>query len=127
MSIIRKTLAVSTTAALAGGALFVGTSSAGAANDPDFTKVKAPKSVTAGETFLIKCKLQSSVNWSGATASLLEKGAAINAHRSVSATGDCTMHVVLDAVGKQKIRVVVEQNLGAIQSKWLTIKVKAAS
>jgi hypothetical protein len=127
MSTTRKVLALSTAAAVAGGALMVGAGAAGAASDPDFKKVKAPKSVTAGETFVLKCQLKKSVNWTGADASLLEKGAAINAHRAVSASGDCSMHVVLNAVGKQKIRVVVEQNMGAIESKWVTINVTPAS
>ncbi|HNE89606.1 MAG TPA: hypothetical protein PK902_09725 [Actinomycetota bacterium] len=128
MSITRKVLAVGTTAALAGGALFMGAGAATAANDPGFTKVKAPKTVTAGQTFIIKCKLDTTANnWTGADAELLEKGATINAHRTVSSNGDCSMHVVLNATGKRKIRVVVEQNLGAIQSKWLTINVKPAS
>ena len=106
----------------------MGAGAATAANDPGFTKVKAPKTVTAGQTFIIKCKLDTTANnWTGADAELLEKGATINAHRTVSSNGDCSMHVVLNATGKRKIRVVVEQNLGAIQSKWLTINVKPAS
>ena len=127
MSKTSKVLAMGTTAAFAGGAIVLGAGAANAANDPGFQKVKAPKSAVAGETFLIKCQLVATNNWGGATATLLEKGASVNASRSVSASGDCSMHVVLDATGKQKIRVVVEQNMGAIQSKWLTVNVKPAS
>ena len=32
--------------------------------------------------------------------------------------------IVLDSKGAQKIRVVVEQNMGAIQTKWLKINVQ---
>lgn len=124
----RKVLALGTTAALAGGALFMGAGAANAANDPGFTKVKAPKTVTAGKTFLVKCQLDTTANnWTGADAELLEKGALVNAHRTVASNGDCSMHVVLTATGNRKIRVVVEQNMGAIQSKWLKVNVKPAS
>lgn len=125
MSKFRKVAALGATAAMAGGALFAGAGAANAANDPGFTKVKAPKSVKAGQTFVIKCKLDTSANnWAGADAVLIEKGATINAHRTVSSNGDCSMHVVLFAKGNQKVRVAVEQNLGAIQSKWLKINVQ---
>lgn len=119
---IRK---MATAVALAGGLVVAGAGAASAANDPGFTKVKAPKTVQAGKTFILKCQLDASANnWSGADATLLEKGAAINATRSVSSNGDCSFHVVLDSKGAQKVRVVVEQNMGAIQSKWLKINVQ---
>ncbi|MEI2642649.1 MAG: hypothetical protein U0R28_08640 [Candidatus Nanopelagicales bacterium] len=121
---IRKVVAAGATAALAGGLVVAGAGAANAANDPGFSKVKAPKTVMAGKTFILKCKLSSSNNWTGADATLLEKGAAINATRSVSSNGDCSFHVVLDSKGAQKIRVVVEQNMGAIQTKWLKINVQ---
>ncbi|MCB0898234.1 MAG: hypothetical protein H6528_03855 [Actinobacteria bacterium] len=127
MSVTRKVLAVSTTAALASGALFMGAGAANAASDPNFKKVKAPKSATAGQTFILKCKLTPASVFNGADAYLEEKGATINAHRTVSSNGDCSMHVVLNATGKRKIRVVVEQNLGAEISKWVTVNVKPAS
>lgn len=121
---IRKVVAAGATAALAGGLVVAGAGAASAASDPGFAKVKAPKTVQAGKTFVLKCQLASNNNWTGADATLLEKGAAINATRSVSASGDCSFHVVLDAKGPQKIRVVVEQNMGAIQSKWLKVNVQ---
>lgn len=125
MSKIRKVAALGATAALAGGALFAGAGAANAASDPGFTKVKAPKTVQAGKTFVIKCQLDTSANnWAGADAILLEKGAQLNAQRTVSSNGDCSFHVVLFGKGNQKVRVVVEQNLGAIQSKWLKINVQ---
>ncbi len=127
MSTFRKVLAVATTTAVTGGALFMGATGASAANDPDFKKVKAPKSVMAGETFLIKCQMKKTVDWSGSDAFLLEKGASVNARRSMGANGNCSMHVVLYATGKRKVRVVVEKNLGAEQSRWITINVKSAS
>jgi len=128
MSKTRTVLALGTSVALAGGALFMGAGVATAASDPGFTKIKAPKTVTVGQTFLVKCQLDTSQNnWTGADAELLEKGALVNAHRTVSSNGDCSMHVVLTATGNRKIRVVVEQNLGAIQTKWLKVKVNPAS
>lgn len=127
MSITRKALAVGTTAALAGGALFMGTGAANAAGDPNFKKVKAPKTAVAGETFILKCKLTPASAFVGADAYLEEKGATINAHRTVSSNGDCSMHVVLNAVGVRKIRVVVEQDLGAEVSKWVKVNVTPAS
>lgn len=125
MAISRKLMAIGAAGAVAAGAV-LGANAATAANDPGFTKVKTRKAVKAGKTFLIKCQLDATQNWTGAYATLLEKGAAINASRSVSSNGDCSMHVVLDAVGQQKIRVVIEQNGGAIQSRWLKINVKPA-
>lgn len=125
MSKIRKVAALGATAAIAGGALFAGAGAANAANDPGFTKVKAPKTVQAGQTFIIKCQLDTATNnWAGSDAILLEKGASINASRTVSANGDCSFHVVLFGKGNQKIRVVVEQNMGAIQSRWLKVNVQ---
>ncbi len=120
----RRLMATSAAVAVTAGTLMAGAGAANAASDPDFTKVKAPKTVMAGETFLIKCQLTKSNNWTGAKASLLEKGASVNAHRKVSASGDCSMHVVLNAVGARKVKVVVEQNLGAIETKWLKINVQ---
>lgn len=125
MGKMRKVAALGATAAIAGGALFASAGAASAANDPGFTKVKAPKTVMAGKTFIIKCQLDTTANdWAGADAVLLEKGAQLNAQRTVSANGDCSFHVVLFGKGNQKVRVVVEQNLGAIQSRWLKINVQ---
>lgn len=122
MTIARKIVAASATAAVAGGALFAGAGAASAASDPDFQKVKAPKSVQAGQKFTLKCQLVPG-NYQGAEAHVLEKGASINAMRYVASNGDCTMHVVLFAKGARKIRVVIEKNGGATQSKWLKINV----
>lgn len=105
----------------------MGTGAANAAGDPSFKKVKAPKSVMAGQTFILKCTLTPASAFTGADAYLEEKGATINAHRTVASNGDCSMHVVLNAVGKRKIRVVVEENMGADVSKWVTVNVKPAS
>ena len=77
--------------------------------------------------FRIKCQLKKNVNWSGAMAQLDQKKATINAKREVSANGNCSMRVILGPTGKQKIRVIVTQNGGAFESKWLTIKVKPAT
>lgn len=125
MSKFRKVAALGATAAIAGGALFASAGAASAASDPGFTKVKAPKTVTAGKTFIIKCQLDTAMNdWAGSDAILLEKGAQLNAQRTVSSNGDCSFHVVLFGKGNQKVRVVVEQDMGAIQSKWLKINVQ---
>jgi hypothetical protein len=125
MGKMRKVAALGATAAIAGGALFASAGAASAANDPGFTKVKAPKTVTAGKTFIVNCQLDTSVNnWAGADAILLEKGAQLNAQRTVSSNGDCSFHVVLFGKGNQKIRVVVEQDMGAIQSRWMKVNVQ---
>lgn len=125
MGKMRKVAALGATAAIAGGALFASAGAANAASDPGFTMVKAPKTVTAGKTFIVKCQLDTATNdWAGSDAILLEKGAQLNAQRTVSANGDCSFHVVLFGKGNQKIRVVVEQNMGAIQSKWLKVNVQ---
>ncbi len=126
MSKTRIALGLGTATALAGGSLLMGAGAANAASDPDFTKVKAPATVTAGQMFRLKCQLKKNVNWNGAQASLVGKRVPVNAQRPVSANGNCTMRVVLTVVGTQKIRVVVEQNLGAIESKWLKIRVAPA-
>ena len=73
-----------------------------------------------------RVNMKKNVNWNGAQASLVGKRVPVNAQRPVSANGNCTMRVVLTVVGTQKIRVVVEQNLGAIESKWLKIRVAPA-
>lgn len=124
MSKIRKAVALGATAAMASGALVMGAGAANAASDPGFTTVKAPKSVKAGKTFVLKCQLDTNNSWAGADAFLLEKGAPVNAHRTVASNGDCSFHVVLFAKGTQKIRVVVDQNGGAIQSKWMKVTVQ---
>ncbi|MEZ5186717.1 MAG: hypothetical protein R2720_13310 [Candidatus Nanopelagicales bacterium] len=121
----RRLGALGAAVAIAGGALMMNAGSASAAGDPDFKKLSAPKTVTAGEVFRLKCQLNRNNNWKGAQASLVQKGATINAERAVSRKGNCTMRVILGATGKQKIRVVVVQGLGAIESKWLTIRVKS--
>ncbi len=124
---MHKIVALGATAAVAGGALITGAGVANAAGDPDFKKLSAPSSVTAGQMFRIKCQLNPKVNWSGAVAQLAQKRATINAKRDVSAGGNCSMRIVLSATGKQKIRVIVTQNGGALESSWLTIRVKPAS
>lgn len=129
MAFIKKFSAMGAVGALAAGTLIAGAGAASAANDPGFTKVKAPKTVTAGKTFLIKCQLAtaSGQSWAGSDAQLQEKGAPINATRSIASNGDCSMHVVLDATGNKKIRVWVKQSGGAIKSRWLKINVQPAS
>lgn len=122
----RRLAALGATVAMTSGALLMSAGTASAASDPGFKKVAAPKTVTAGEMFRIKCQLKRNNNWKGAQASLLQKRATINAERPVSAKGNCTMRVILRATGKQKIRVVVVQGRGAIESKWLKITVKPA-
>ena len=124
---MHKVVALGATAAIAGGALVMGAGAANAAGDPDFKQVSAPGTVVSGQMFRIKCQLNRKVNWSGAMAQLDQKRATINAKREVSASGNCSMRVVLSATGKQKIRVIVTQNGGAIESSWLTIRVKSAS
>ncbi len=119
----RRLMATGAAVAVTAGTIMAGAGAANAANDPGFKKVKAPKTVMAGQTFIIKCQLGAG-NWLGAEATLLEKGASVNANRQVSASGDCSMHVVLNAVGARKVKVVVEQNLGAIETKWLKINVQ---
>lgn len=121
---IRKVVAAGATAALAGGLVVAGAGAASAANDPGFTKVKAPKTVQAGKTFILKCQLATNNAWNGADAFLLQKGASINAQRTIAANGDCSFHVVLFSKGAQKLRVVVDQNGGAIESKWLKVTVQ---
>ncbi len=124
---INRVVAMTASAALAGGALVLSAGAANAAGDPDFKKVSAPSTVVSGQMFRIKCQLKKSVNWSGAVAQLDQKKATINAKRDVSANGNCSMRVILGPTGKQKIRVIVTQNGGALESSWLTIKVKPAS
>ena len=124
---IRKVMATGATAAIAGAALMASAGAASAAGDPDFKKVSAPKTVVSGAMFKIKCQLKKNVNWSGAVAQLDQKKATINAKRDVSSGGNCTMRVVLGPTGKQKIRVIVTQDGGALESAWLKIKVKPAS
>lgn len=124
---VNKVVAVGSSLALAGGALVLSAGAANAAGDPDFKKLSAPSTVVSGQMFRITCQLKKSVNWSGAVAQLDQKKATINAKRDVSPNGNCTMRVVLGPTGKQKIRVIVVQNGGAIESSWLTIKVKRAS
>lgn len=126
MNKTRTAVGLGAVTAIAGGSLLMGAGAANAASDPDFKKVSAPQSVTAGQMFRIKCQLKRNVDWGGAEASLLGKRVAVNAQRPVSASGDCTMRVVLTVVGTQKIRVVVAQNRGAVESKWLKIKVNPA-
>jgi hypothetical protein len=120
----RKIAAFAATVAMAAGTIVMGAGTAQAASDPDFKKVSAPKTVTAGQMFRIKCQMKRNVNWQGADAMLDQKAATINAQRPVSAKGNCSMRVVLRATGNQKIRVIVTQNLGALESKWLKIKVQ---
>ncbi|MCU0277747.1 MAG: hypothetical protein MUF33_12840 [Candidatus Nanopelagicales bacterium] len=124
---MHKVVALGATVAVASGALILGSGAANAAGDPDFKKLSAPSSVTAGQLFRIKCKLDPKVNWNGAVAQLAQKRATINAKRDVSPGGNCSMRIVLSATGKQKIRVIVTQNGGALESSWLTIRVKPAS
>ncbi|HQR80272.1 MAG TPA: hypothetical protein PLT68_08640 [Actinomycetota bacterium] len=122
----RTAIGLGAVTAIAGGSLLMGAGAANAASDPDFRKVSAPQTVTAGQMFRLKCQMKRNVDWSGAQASLLGKRVAVNAKRPVSASGNCGMRVVLTVVGTQKIRVVVTQNLGAVESKWLRIKVLPA-
>ncbi|HNE88660.1 MAG: hypothetical protein U0R27_13460 [Candidatus Nanopelagicales bacterium] len=122
-----KVVAMGATVAVASGVVVMGAGAANAAGDPDFKKVSAPATVVSGQMFRIKCQLKKNVNWSGAMAQLDQKKATINAKREVSANGNCSMRVILGPTGKQKIRVIVTQNGGAFESKWLTIKVKPAT
>lgn len=123
---MRKVVAATVTLAATGGAMMMSAGAANAAGDPDFKTVSAPASVVSGQMFKIKCQLKKSVNWSGAVAQLDQKKATINAKRDVSANGNCTMRVILGPTGKQKIRVIVTQNGGELESAWLKIKVKPA-
>ncbi len=124
---MRTMMATGATAAIAGVAVMASAGTANAAGDPDFTQVSAPKTVVSGQMFKIKCQLKKSVDWSGAVAQLDQKKATINAKRDVSANGNCTMRVILGPTGKQKIRVIVTQDGGALESAWLKITVKPAS
>lgn len=124
MSTIRKAAALGATTVVAAGALVAGAGAASAASDPGFAKVKAPKTVTAGKSFRLTCQLDNNNNWAGAKAFLQEKAASINAWRPVDASGNCNFNVVLFATGPQKIRVIVEQNGGAIRSKWVKVNVQ---
>ena len=121
-----KVVAMGATVAVASGVVVMGAGAANAAGDPDFKKVSAPATVVSGQMFRIKCQLKKNVNWSGAMAQLDQKKATINAKREVSANGNCSMRVILGPTGKQKIRVIVTQNGGALESAWLKIKVKPA-
>lgn len=124
---MHKIAAISATVAFAGGTLFIGAGAANAAGDPDFKTFSAPTTVTSGQMFRVKCKLNPKVDWEGAVAQLDQKRATINAKRDVSAGGNCGMRVVLSATGKQKLRMIVTQDGGAIESSWLTIRVKSSS
>lgn len=124
---MHKVVALGATVAVTGGALMLGAGASNAAGDPDFKKFSAPGTVVAGQWLRIKCQLNPKVNWAGADAQLDQKRVTINAKREVSAGGNCGMRVFLTVTGKQKIRMIVTQNGGAIESKWLTIKVKPAA
>ncbi len=124
---MHKMVALGATAAVAGGSLIMGAGAANAAGDPDFKKLSAPGTVVSGQMFRITCQLNRKVNWAGAMAQLDQRRATIAAKRPVSASGNCGMRVVLSATGKQKIRVIVTQNGGALESSWLTIRVKSAT
>jgi hypothetical protein len=123
---MHKVAALGAMAAVAGGALMMGAGAANAVGDPDFKKVSAPGTVVSGQMFRIKCQLNKKVDWSGAMAQLDQKRATIRAEREVSPSGNCGMRVVLGPTGRQKIRVIVTQDGGAIESSWLTIRVKPA-
>jgi hypothetical protein len=56
---IRKAGAFGAAVAVASGALVLGAGTANAASDPGFGKLSAPKTVKAGQTFVLKCKLKS--------------------------------------------------------------------
>lgn len=119
MAIARKIGAIAVSGAVAGGMLIAGAGAANAASNP---KVSGPAKVKAGKTFVLDCTVKGT-GWAGADAFLMEKGASINAHRTVSSNGDCSFHVVLFATGKRQLRVVVDQNMSATQSKWITVNV----
>ena len=78
-------------------------------------RVSAPKTVTAGQMFRIKCQMKRNVNWRGADAMLDQKAATINAQRPVSANGNCSMRVVLRPPESRRSGHR-QQNLGAVQS-----------
>lgn len=88
---------------------------------PDFTTLKAPSSVTAGEVFRVKCKLRSA--WAGGEVRIKERTTPVAAKREVGPNGQCTMRLILNAVGERKIRLVVVQDLGAERSRWVPITV----
>ena len=118
---MRKIVATGAAVAVAGGMVIAGATGAQA----KMNNVSAPSSVTAGETFIVNCKVKQ--KWAGATVTVLEKGATVNAQRIVDATGNCSLHLVLNATGNKKIRLVVTATAGnSIQSKWLPITVNAA-
>ena len=123
MNKARKIVALGATAAVASGAMVMGAGAANAAG-AGFGKVSAPATVKAGQTFILNCKLKQNNSWNGADAFLMEKGATINAHRTIASNGDCSFHVVLFSKGARKLRVVVDQNGGAIESKWVKVNVQ---
>jgi len=92
------------------------------ANASATVKISAPRTVWTGQMFTIKCKTGKANR--GMLASVQEKGAPFNAHRTVSRNGGCTMRVYTWLRGTHKFRVVLSQYGGAIVSDWITIKVR---
>lgn len=121
MAIARKAGALGASVAVAGGLLVAGAGAASAANKPILS---GPSSAKAGQTFLLNCSVKGK-KWQGGDAHALEQNASVNAHRVVASNGDCSMHLVLNAKGARKIRVVVDTDSGATtQSKWFKINIQ---
>lgn len=117
---MKKVMAVGASAALVCGMAVVGSGTAFAKSD--FKKVSVPSSVTAGQMFTVKCKVSKA--WAGGEAFVLEKGATVNAKRTIGANGDCSMRLMLLAKGKRKIQVRVAEGDSVGASKWMKITVK---
>ncbi|MFZ1363024.1 MAG: hypothetical protein WAS05_08875 [Candidatus Nanopelagicales bacterium] len=91
-------------------------------------KIKAPKTVTAGKTFRLKCSVSpksAAKDWRGSTAVVHEKRVPVHASRVVTKNGGCSMRLILNAKGKKKLSVVLlSPGGGSLGSKWINIKVK---
>jgi len=89
------------------------------ANASATVTISAPTTVWTGQMFKIKCTTGKANR--GMLASVQEKGAPFNAHRTV---GDCTMRVYTWLRGTHKFRIVLTQYGGALVSNWVTIRVR---
>lgn len=120
MSATNKMLAGVSAVCLAGSGLLI-TAGAASAENPPFKQVSAPKKVVSGQLFTVKCQVDS--DWAGWTAKIKQKGAVVNAKRTIGSGGNCTMRLELGPTGMQQIRVRVIGGNNAASSQWMKVRV----
>ena len=89
--------------------------------------ISAPKSVTSGSEFTLKCNIKPKSigkGWKGATAVVHENGVPVRASRVIGKNGACSMKLILSAKGSHKVRVVAIGAQNVIKSGWINVKVK---